>query len=173
MRARRSKIAASTSAAVLLGPGTLHAGRSNISVSKNLYSYTLVVDAGLVQQINRADILGNGRNQPATRLFAPTGPEVARQNDMSFATVVDRVRLDFVEMPEMELTLPQAVRLWSLGMDDCRYVIDSLVDAGFLAWTPKRTIVRSGRDPLSRQHIQAVDISVAVTKYHNKSVSNK
>jgi len=36
---------------------------------------------------------------------------------MSFAAVVDRVRLDFVEMPEMELTLPQAVRLWSLGMD--------------------------------------------------------
>ncbi len=70
---------------------------------------------------------------------------------MSFATVVDRVRMDFVEMPEMELTLPQAVRLWSLGMDDCRFVIDALVDAGFLAWTPKRTIVRKGRDPLSRQ----------------------
>jgi hypothetical protein len=34
---------------------------------------------------------------------------------MSFATVVDRVRMDFVEMPEMELTLPQAVRLWSLA----------------------------------------------------------
>ena len=72
---------------------------------------------------------------------------------MSFATVVDRVRMDFVEMPEMELTLPQAVRLWSLGMDDCRFVIDALVDAGFLAWTPKRTIVRKGRDPLSRQDI--------------------
>jgi hypothetical protein len=82
------------------------------------------------------------------------------------------VRLDFVEMPEMELTLPQAVRLWSLGMDDCRFVIDSLVDAGFLAWTPKRTIVRRGRDPLSRSHDTEPHISVVTAKRHNKSVWN-
>ena len=91
---------------------------------------------------------------------------------MSFASVVDRVRMDFVEMPEMELTLPQAVRLWSLGMDDCRFVIDSLVDAGFLAWTPKRTIVRRGRDPLSRSHDTEPHISVVTAKRHNKSVWN-
>jgi hypothetical protein len=98
-----------------------------------------------------------------------SGAEVAQRIDMSFATVVDRVRMEFVEMPEMELTLPQAVRLWSLGMDDCRFVIDSLVDAGFLAWTPKRTIVRKGRDPLSRQEMQT-DIFVPVAKRYNKSV---
>ncbi len=91
---------------------------------------------------------------------------------MNFASLVDRVRLAFVEMPEMELTLPQAVRLWSLGMDDCRYVIDSLVDAGFLAWTPKRTIVRRGRDPLSRSYDADQHISVMITKRHNKSVWN-
>ena len=89
---------------------------------------------------------------------------------MSFATVVDRVRMDFVEMPELELTLPQAVRLWTLGADDCRYVIDSLVDAGFLAWTPKRTIVRKGRDPLRRLDGQDVNISVLATKRRDKSV---
>ena len=91
---------------------------------------------------------------------------------MSFASVVDRVRMDFVEMPEMELTLPQAVRLWSLGMDDCRYVIDSLVDAGFLAWTPKRTIVRRGRDPLSPSRRASQHISVVTTRRHNKFVWN-
>jgi hypothetical protein len=101
------------------------------------------------------------------------GPDVADSTGMSFAALVDRVRLDFVEMPEMELTLPQAVRLWSLGMDDCRFVIDSLVDAGFLAWTPKRTIVRKGRDPLSRRpDDQAANISVLATKRNNKSVWN-
>lgn len=92
---------------------------------------------------------------------------------MSFAAVVDRVRLDFIEMPEMELTLPQAVRLWSLGMDDCRYVIDALVDAGFLAWTPTRTIVRRGRDPFTGTDVQTMDISVQVTRSSNKSVWNK
>jgi hypothetical protein len=99
-----------------------------------------------------------------------SGAEVAQRIDMSFATVVDRVRVDFVERPEMELSLPQAVRLWSLGTDDCRFVIDALVDAGFLAWTPKRTIVRKGRDPLSQQETKTTDISVPVTKRYNKSV---
>jgi len=82
------------------------------------------------------------------------------------------VRLDFVEMPEMELTLPQAVRLWSLGMDDCRYVIDSLVDAGFLAWTPRRTIIRKGRGFISRHDTSSANISVLVPRTHNKSVWN-
>lgn len=92
---------------------------------------------------------------------------------MSFAAVVDRVRGDFTEMPEMELTLPQAVRLWTLGMDDCRFVIDALVDAGFLAWTPRRTIVRRGRDPLGHATPQTANISVLATKRQDKSVRNK
>ena len=65
---------------------------------------------------------------------------------MSFSRVVDRVRAEFVEMPGLELTFPQAVRLWNLGADDCRHVLDSLADAGFLKWTAKRTVIRTGRD---------------------------
>ena len=64
---------------------------------------------------------------------------------MSFAMVVDRVRSDFEEMPGLELTVAQGVRLWNLGADDCRYVLDALVDAGFLRWTARRTILRSDR----------------------------
>ena len=41
---------------------------------------------------------------------------------MTFAAVVDRVRTEFVEMPGMQLTLAQAIRLWNLGADDCRSV---------------------------------------------------
>ena len=89
---------------------------------------------------------------------------------MSFATLIDRVRIDFVEMPELEVTLPQAVRRWTLGADDCRYVIDALVDAGFLAWTAKRTVVRKGRDPLGRQDMHTANISVLATKRFDKSV---
>jgi len=62
---------------------------------------------------------------------------------MTFASVIDRVRAEFVEMPGLELTLPQAVRLWGLGADDCRHVLDSLADAGFLRWTTRRTVVRA------------------------------
>ena len=92
---------------------------------------------------------------------------------MSFATVVDRVRMDFMEMPEMELTLAQAVRLWTLGADDCRYVIDSLVDTGFLAWTAKRTIVRKGRDPLGRHDAQTANILVQAQRRRDNSVRNE
>ena len=63
---------------------------------------------------------------------------------MTFPSVVDRVRAEFVEMPGLELTLPQAVRLWGLAPDDCRHVLDALADAGFLKWTPRCTVVRSG-----------------------------
>lgn len=89
---------------------------------------------------------------------------------MSFAAVVDRVRGEFVEMPGLELTLPQAVRLWTLGTDDCRFVIDALVDAGFLKWTPRRTVIRTGRDlPIGRE-ADTADISVKRQFRSNKSV---
>ena len=69
---------------------------------------------------------------------------------MNFSTVVHRVRSDFDEMPGLELTMGQAIRLWNVGADDCRHVLDALVDAGFLRWTAKRTIARAGKD--SRRH---------------------
>ena len=89
---------------------------------------------------------------------------------MSFSSLVDRVRFDFDEMPNMELTLPQAVRLWGLGADDCRYVLDSLVDAGFLRWTPQRTVVRIGRASGMLMDPGPAHISVFATKQRHNSV---
>jgi hypothetical protein len=89
---------------------------------------------------------------------------------MSFAVVVDRVRGEFAEMPGLELTLPQAVRLWSLGADDCRFVIDALVDAGFLKWTARRTIVRTGQDLPIGPDTQTANISVRRQSRGNKTV---
>ena len=71
------------------------------------------------------------------------GPRVALGVRMSFSEVVDRARAHFMEMPGLELTLPEAVRLLGFGVDDCRYVLDALVDAGFLRWTARRTVVRT------------------------------
>jgi hypothetical protein len=48
-------------------------------------------------------------------------------------------------MPGLEVTMAQGVRLWNIGADDCRFVIDALVDMGFLKWTAKRTVIRTGR----------------------------
>ena len=62
---------------------------------------------------------------------------------MAYVDIVNRIRTDFDETPGMELTIGQAARLWSLGPDDCRFVLDGLVDAGFLQWTARRTIART------------------------------
>jgi hypothetical protein len=88
---------------------------------------------------------------------------------MSFSAVVDRVRAEFVEMPGMSLTLPQATRLWNLGVDDCRSVIDALVDTGFLMWTPQRTVTRTGREFRSQGTANS-HIPVGVKKRFNTSV---
>jgi hypothetical protein len=89
---------------------------------------------------------------------------------MDFASAVDRVRDDFNEMPGLELTVPQAVRLWHMGVDDCRYVLDALVDAGFLRWTPRRTVVRRGQDLRDEGSMGIEHISVRVPSRRNKSV---
>ena len=89
---------------------------------------------------------------------------------MDFATAVDRVRDDFNEMPGLELTVPQAVRLWHMGVDDCRYVLDALVDAGFLQWTPRWTIVRGSQDLRAGGSMNAEHISVRNAPRRNKSV---
>ena len=65
---------------------------------------------------------------------------------MSFAPLVDRVRSEFIEMPGLELTMPQAMRLWNLDGDNCGSVIAALVNVGFLRWTPRRTVMWTGRD---------------------------
>ena len=48
-------------------------------------------------------------------------------------------------MPGLEVMMAQGVRLWNIGADDCRFVIDALVDVGFLKWTTKRTVILTAR----------------------------
>lgn len=44
-----------------------------------------------------------------------------------------RVRGEYLEMPGLRLTLPQARRLWALDTDTCQRILRLLVDAKFLA----------------------------------------
>ncbi len=64
---------------------------------------------------------------------------------MDFHRLVNRVRSEFIEMPGLQLTLPQAARLWGLDQAASRRVIDALVELAFLRWTPRGTIVRVDR----------------------------
>ena len=54
-----------------------------------------------------------------------------------------RIQVEFIEMPGLQLTLPQAARLWGLDRDASRMVIDALVEVSFLRWTPQGTVIRA------------------------------
>jgi DNA-binding IclR family transcriptional regulator len=43
-----------------------------------------------------------------------------------------RIRMEYVEMPEMKLTVAQMRRLLNLPMDSCEVALATLVDSGFL-----------------------------------------
>lgn len=64
---------------------------------------------------------------------------------MESATLVQRVRGEFIEMPGLQLTMAQAARLWGLDIAACRHVVDVLVEAAFLRWTDGGKIVRATR----------------------------
>ena len=64
---------------------------------------------------------------------------------MDFQRLVLRVRSEFIEMPGLQLTLPQASRLWGLDHTDSQRVIDTLVEGSFLRWTPRGTVMRVDR----------------------------
>jgi hypothetical protein len=64
---------------------------------------------------------------------------------MHAPALVERVRGEFNEMPGLQLTIAQAARLWGMDTAACRRVIDALVEAAFLRWTPAGTIVRVDR----------------------------
>jgi hypothetical protein len=57
--------------------------------------------------------------------------------------IVRRVKEEFHEMPGLRLTPAQATRLWGLEQETCRAVIESLVAAAFLRWTPTGAVTRA------------------------------
>jgi hypothetical protein len=62
---------------------------------------------------------------------------------MRASLVFERIRGEFNEMPGLQLTIAQAARLWGMDQAACRRIIDALVDAAFLRWTPSGTVVRA------------------------------
>lgn len=55
-----------------------------------------------------------------------------KRDSIAAATLSQRVRAEYEEMPCLRLTLPQASRFWNVDGDTCRAVLDELVAGGFL-----------------------------------------
>jgi hypothetical protein len=55
--------------------------------------------------------------------------------------LIARIRAEYREMPGLQLTAPQASRLWQEDRATCEHVLQSLVKDGFLLRTERGTFV--------------------------------
>ncbi len=66
---------------------------------------------------------------------------------MRIEQMLQRIQGEFVEMPGLRLTEPQARRLWGLEQEVCGGLLQALVDAGFLLQTRDGAYVRNEGSP--------------------------
>ena len=66
-----------------------------------------------------------------------------RRDDASRAALVNRVRVEFEELPRLRLTMPQARRVFSLREDVCARVLAALVRRSYLRRDCHGAFVRS------------------------------
>ena len=55
-----------------------------------------------------------------------------------------RIRVEFIEMPDLKLTSAQARRLWNLTQEACDVALAILVRSGFLGQTTDGQFLRRG-----------------------------
>lgn len=65
-----------------------------------------------------------------------------------------RIQMEYSEMPEMRLTLPQIRRLLSLPLEDCEVALATLVQSGFLRQTGDAAFLRGDWTPPGRAERQ-------------------
>ena len=68
----------------------------------------------------------------------------SKRFDVSMSADLARIQGEYVEMPGLVLTLPQAARLWGLSTPRAAELLTVLVDAGFLAGD-RKTVYRRRR----------------------------
>lgn len=61
---------------------------------------------------------------------------------MPHSILINRIRSEYLEMPGLRLTVPQAQRLCGVDRATCQIVLQALVDAQFLCIKPDGTYAR-------------------------------
>jgi hypothetical protein len=59
-----------------------------------------------------------------------------------FATALQRVQAEFLEMPGLQLTVAQAARLWHIDATLCSAILSRLVEQRFLMETRNHAFAR-------------------------------
>ena len=74
-----------------------------------------------------------------------SGVDRRKPSDRQMLGEMSRIRSEYIEMPGLVLTLPQAARLWSLSESRSALLLSMLVETGFLI-CDKKTIYRRRLD---------------------------
>lgn len=64
------------------------------------------------------------------------------QRGEAFAHAVARAKADFLEMPGLMLTVPQAARLWGYEPDYCDAIFAALEEQGFIVRVRRASFAR-------------------------------
>jgi Fic family protein len=64
--------------------------------------------------------------------FSRLAERYAEPSEMLMSHVIEHIRAEYVEMPGLSVTLPQAARLWGLSTSQSERLLSTLVDSGFL-----------------------------------------
>ncbi len=78
---------------------------------------------------------------------------------MPHTLMLERVRAEYLEMPGLRLTLPQAQRLCGLERELCRSILQALVEAKFLCVKSDGTYARVTDDQLHRPYAAKAQLS--------------
>jgi hypothetical protein len=74
--------------------------------------------------------------------MSPLELEALERQTRAFQTLVERVRREFLEMPGLRLTIPQAARLWGLDVPSCEAVVEALIRSAFLQRSASGAVAR-------------------------------
>lgn len=66
-----------------------------------------------------------------------------RGEDSEVSELLKRIEAEYVEMPGLSLTLPQAQRLWTADRHTCQRVFDRLIARGAVRMTVRGRFVRA------------------------------
>lgn len=85
-------------------------------------------------------IVGAREANRSTSLRAPSPSQTSRPNygdaALGIRDALQRIEVEYREMPGLSLTLPQAARLWGLDRSTCEIVLTKLIERRVL----KRTL---------------------------------
>ena len=66
-----------------------------------------------------------------------------------WVSIMQRVRIEYEEMPGLSVTVAQASRLWNIDASTAREVLNAMVDVGYLSAGPQGFTLRVFDRPVS------------------------